>query len=113
MCEAAAQAAALAPVGWVRTSRRRRARAHRQTPRPFPGPRPQAASKTNDLAGDGTTTATILSAAMIAEGMKIVAAGANPIQLIRGMEKTGAQRAGSAAHWLWLAAPPCSGQMLV
>jgi len=40
----------------------------------------QAAARTNDLAGDGTTTATILSAAMIAEGMKIVAAGANPVQ---------------------------------
>ena len=49
---------------------------------------PQAAAKTNDLAGDGTTTATILAAAMIAEGMKIVAAGANPVQLIRGIEKT-------------------------
>ncbi|KAL4446325.1 hypothetical protein ABPG77_003132 [Micractinium sp. CCAP 211/92] len=48
----------------------------------------QAAARTNDLAGDGTTTATILSAAMIAEGMKIVAAGANPVQLIRGMDKT-------------------------
>lgn len=48
----------------------------------------QAAQKTNDLAGDGTTTATILSAAMIAEGMKIVAAGANPVQLTRGIEKT-------------------------
>lgn len=48
----------------------------------------QAASKTNDLAGDGTTTATILSAAMIAEGMKIVMSGVNPVQLIRGMEKT-------------------------
>jgi hypothetical protein len=43
----------------------------------------QAAAKTNDLAGDGTTTATILSAAMIAEGMKIVAAGANPVQVCR------------------------------
>ena len=48
----------------------------------------QAASKTNDLAGDGTTTATILSAAMIAEGMKIVMSGVNPVQVIRGMEKT-------------------------
>ncbi|GMH38191.1 hypothetical protein BSKO_06075 [Bryopsis sp. KO-2023] len=48
----------------------------------------QAASRTNDIAGDGTTTATILSAAFIAEGMKIVAAGANPIQLTRGMDKT-------------------------
>lgn len=48
----------------------------------------QAAAKTNDLAGDGTTTATILSAAMIAEGMKIVMSGVNPVQVIRGMEKT-------------------------
>jgi len=42
----------------------------------------QAAAKTNDTAGDGTTTATILSAAIIAEGMKIVAAGANPVQVL-------------------------------
>lgn len=48
----------------------------------------QAAQRTNDEAGDGTTTATILSAAFIKEGMKIVAAGANPIQLTRGMDKT-------------------------
>jgi len=48
----------------------------------------QAAQATNDLAGDGTTTATILSAALIAEGMKVVAAGANPIQIVRGIEKT-------------------------
>jgi chaperonin GroEL len=51
----------------------------------------QAAAKTNDIAGDGTTTATILSAAIISEGMKIVAAGANPVQLTRGIEKTVAQ----------------------
>ena len=48
----------------------------------------QAAQKTNDLAGDGTTTATGLSAAMITEGMKIVMAGTNPVQLTRGMETT-------------------------
>jgi len=48
----------------------------------------QAAQRTNDMAGDGTTTATILSAAIIAEGMKIVAAGANPVQLTRGIDKT-------------------------
>nr|QKY14932.1 rubisco large subunit-binding subunit chloroplastic isoform a/hsp chaperonin 60a (RCAL) [Polytomella parva] len=48
----------------------------------------QAAAKTNDLAGDGTTTATVLSAAFIAEGMKIVSAGTNPVQLTRGMERT-------------------------
>ena len=48
----------------------------------------QAAAKTNDTAGDGTTTATILSAAFIAEGMKIIVAGANPVQITRGIEKT-------------------------
>ena len=47
----------------------------------------QAAQKTNDMAGDGTTTATILSQAMIAEGVKVVAAGANPIIVQRGMTK--------------------------
>merc|ERR1719191_2470545 len=49
----------------------------------------QAAQNTNDLAGDGTTTATILSAAFIAEGMKIIAAGANPVQIARGNELVG------------------------
>ena len=48
----------------------------------------QAAQRTNDQAGDGTTTATVLSAAFITEGMKIVAAGANPVQISRGMDKT-------------------------
>lgn len=48
----------------------------------------QAASKTNDLAGDGTTTATVLASALIGEGMKIVSAGTNPVQLVRGMERT-------------------------
>jgi chaperonin GroEL len=48
----------------------------------------QAAQKTNDLAGDGTTTATILSQALINEGVKIVSAGVNPVQLTRGMDKT-------------------------
>jgi chaperonin GroEL len=48
----------------------------------------QAASKTNDLAGDGTTTAVILSAALITEGMKVVLAGSNPIQIVRGIENT-------------------------
>ena len=46
----------------------------------------QASQKTNDQAGDGTTSATVLSAAMITEGMKIVMAGTNPVQLTRGME---------------------------
>lgn len=47
----------------------------------------EAASKTNDVAGDGTTTATVLTQAMVQEGMKNVAAGANPIVLRRGMKK--------------------------
>ena len=47
----------------------------------------QAAAKTNDVAGDGTTTATVLAAAMVKEGLKNVAAGANPISLKLGMEK--------------------------
>ena len=46
-----------------------------------------AASKTNDVAGDGTTTATVLAQAMINEGMKNLAAGANPIVLRKGMKK--------------------------
>ena len=50
----------------------------------------QAASKTNDVAGDGTTTATVLAHAMVKQGMKNVAAGANPIAIKRGIEK-GAQ----------------------
>lgn len=47
----------------------------------------QAASKTNDVAGDGTTTATVLAYAMVKQGMKNVAAGANPISLKLGIEK--------------------------
>lgn len=47
----------------------------------------QAASKTNDVAGDGTTTATVLAHAIIKQGMRNVAAGANPIVLKRGIEK--------------------------
>jgi chaperonin GroEL len=47
----------------------------------------QAAAKTNDVAGDGTTTATVLAHAMVKQGMKNVAAGANPIAIKRGLEK--------------------------
>ena len=47
----------------------------------------EVATKTNDVAGDGTTTATVLAQAMINEGMKNVAAGANPIVLRKGMKK--------------------------
>ena len=47
----------------------------------------EVASKTNDVAGDGTTTATVLAQAMVHEGMKNLAAGANPIVLRKGMKK--------------------------
>ena len=47
----------------------------------------EVASKTNDVAGDGTTTATVLAQAMINEGMKNLAAGANPMVLRKGMKK--------------------------
>lgn len=47
----------------------------------------EVASKTNDIAGDGTTTATILAHSMIEEGFKNLAAGANPMELKRGLEK--------------------------
>jgi chaperonin GroEL len=46
----------------------------------------EAASKTNDLAGDGTTTATVLAQAMVLEGSKLVAAGINPMAIKRGIE---------------------------
>ena len=47
----------------------------------------EVASKTNDLAGDGTTSATVLAQAIISEGLKNVAAGANPMDLKRGIDK--------------------------
>lgn len=47
----------------------------------------EVATKTNDVAGDGTTTATVLAQAMVDEGIKNLAAGANPIELRRGMKK--------------------------
>ena len=47
----------------------------------------EVASKTNDLAGDGTTTATVLAQAIVREGLKNVAAGANPMDLKRGIDK--------------------------
>ena len=47
----------------------------------------EVASKTNDLAGDGTTTATILAQSIVTEGLKNVAAGANPMDLKRGIDK--------------------------
>ena len=47
----------------------------------------EVASKTSDIAGDGTTTATVLAQAIVHEGMKYVAAGMNPIDLKRGIDK--------------------------
>jgi chaperonin GroEL len=47
----------------------------------------EVATKTNDIAGDGTTTATVLAQAMVHEGLRAVAAGANPMSLKRGMDK--------------------------
>src|SRR5437773_1370350 len=46
----------------------------------------EAATKTNDVAGDGTTTATVLAQALIQEGFKNIAAGANPMSIRRGLE---------------------------
>ena len=46
----------------------------------------EAATKTNDVAGDGTTTATVLAQAIVNEGLKNVAAGANPMQIKHGLE---------------------------
>jgi chaperonin GroEL len=48
----------------------------------------EVATKTNDVAGDGTTTATVLAQAMVKEGLRNVAAGANPMSLKRGIDKT-------------------------
>ncbi len=47
----------------------------------------EVATKTNDVAGDGTTTATVLAQAIIREGLKNVTAGANPILLRKGIQK--------------------------
>jgi len=55
----------------------------------------EAATKTNDIAGDGTTTATVLAHTLVTEGLKNVAAGANPMLLKRGIEKATAAVAGS------------------
>src|SRR5215472_14129820 len=51
----------------------------------------EVATKTNDIAGDGTTTATVLAQAMVRQGMRNVSAGANPAGLKRGMEQAAAK----------------------
>src|SRR2546423_10416401 len=57
----------------------------------------EVATKTNDIAGDGTTTATVLAQAIFRDGVKNVTAGADPMQLQRGLQP-GVERAGAA---LW------------
>ena len=59
----------------------------------------EVASKTNDVAGDGTTTATVLAQAMIHEGMRNLAAGANPIVLRKGMKKATDAAVAAISHW--------------
>src|ERR671925_492015 len=49
----------------------------------------EAATKTNDIAGDGTTTSVVVAQAIVTEGLKNIAAGANPMLLKRGLEKGG------------------------
>jgi chaperonin GroEL len=56
----------------------------------------EAATKTNDIAGDGTTTATVLAQSIVNEGLKNVAAGANPMLLKRGIEMAASAAAQSA-----------------
>lgn len=66
----------------------------------------EVASKTNDIAGDGTTTATVLTQAIVREGLKNVTAGANPIGIRRGIEKAAA----AAVEELKAIAQPVSGK---
>src|SRR5437879_7801130 len=65
-----------------------------------------AATKTNDVAGDGTTTAVVLAQAMVTEGLRNVAAGANPLSLKRGID-VGVERAVQAIKEL---ATPVEGR---
>jgi chaperonin GroEL len=67
------------------------------------------ATKTNDVAGDGTTTATVLAQALIKGGLKNIAAGANPIALGAGMSKA----AGAVSEALLAAAKPVSGEQAI
>ena len=66
----------------------------------------EVATKTNDVAGDGTTTATVLAQAMVREGLRNVAAGANPIALRRGMDAAAA----AVSEALLAKATPVSGR---
>jgi len=64
----------------------------------------EVASKTSDVAGDGTTTATVLAQAMVREGLKAVAAGMNPMDLKRGID----QAVGTTVEQLKVLSKPCS-----
>ena len=66
----------------------------------------EAATKTNDVAGDGTTTATVLAQAIVTEGMKNLAAGANPMLVRRGIEKA----AEAAVNYIRSESIPVEGQ---
>ncbi|MEJ7847047.1 MAG: chaperonin GroEL [Pyrinomonadaceae bacterium] len=68
----------------------------------------EVASKTSDVAGDGTTTATVLAQAIFKEGVRTVAAGANPMALKRGIEKAVAEVVAEVARL----AKPVSGEMI-
>ena len=60
----------------------------------------EVASKTNDIAGDGTTTATVLAASIMKEGIKLVAAGINPMDLKRGVDIAVTAVVKDIAEWL-------------
>src|SRR5579884_4015402 len=79
----------------------------------------EVASKTSDVAGDGTTTATVLAQAIFREGVKTVAAGANPMALKRGIEKAVAAICGTldaegnrSKSFLDTLSKPVSGDMI-
>src|SRR5947209_7147745 len=79
----------------------------------------EVASKTSDVAGDGTTTATVLAQAIYREGIKLVAAGANPTALKRGIEKAVAEIVGTQDEhgnrqggFLTTVSQPVSGEMI-
>jgi chaperonin GroEL len=65
----------------------------------------EAATKTNDIAGDGTTTSTVLAHAIVTEGLKTLAAGANPMLLKRGIEAA-SKRVADAIRDQALKSPP-------
>ena len=73
----------------------------------------EVASKTSDVAGDGTTTATVLAQAMLREGLKAVAAGMNPMDLKRGIDKATSPRGRQPAERVKAMCGPqgnCSGR---